>query len=279
MSAGLAGARQGVSAMVGACLFLHAAHALAAERFEVLGLSGRAVLLRENLPAGPQDLDACAYPGLDPSRHVGAQVHVLALAGDAAPGRVFRPDLSREPLPLLVPRRSGSACTTPAEAERSWLAIVQRARLAGVEPSARPPAARVLGRSVPAAACQLQSQPGRGAAAGCRQWAGIRIEREALTVAWSVTGVPVAPDMERCARVGTATSVAIRVSGGEFGTPGAPAPGGFVTFSHCRAYDVQPLRYQRFERWGVLLGGFDVHGLDDREAVPFLLVIPPRERE
>ena len=57
MSAGLAGARQGVSAMVGACLFLHAAHALAAERFEVLGLSGRAVLLRENLPAGPQDLD------------------------------------------------------------------------------------------------------------------------------------------------------------------------------------------------------------------------------
>jgi hypothetical protein len=243
-------------------------------QFEVLGASNEWVVIRENIPALPADTAACTYPGLDPSKYVGVRVHFVRLTPEARFGRLFTPELPADSPVLYTPRRGAGACTSRADADRQWSAIVGRAKTSGVHLSEKGPVPVVLGAAVPAKACALlggsvtQSTP-------CRRVFKHRMRDGGIEIGVVLTAIPEAPDKKSCQFVGHRLGAAIQVAGLDFGTmESGVAPGGFATHYDCRNQEFEPLRLYVLGAMAVLIGGFRGASIADRDAYPFILTFP-----
>ncbi len=265
--------------LVAAALAVAAGGAHAAERvappasaFEVLGASQAWVALRENVVVGASDTDVCRYPGLDPSVYKGSIVHFVALSPSAISGKMFAPDLGAAPAPYLTPGTPQGGCTSLSEAQDRWRAIVARAKEIDIPIGENSRAPIPLGQPVTEEECELAARRGRARvcdAAFIQTLAGQRFR-----IALSIRSAPEAPDKARCQFIGYRIGVAVQITGGAFGSVGAPAPGGFVTHYDWRSQHVEPMKLYAFDRLAVLLVCFSSTNIADRTSTPSLVVFP-----
>jgi hypothetical protein len=245
-------------------------------QFELLGATTDWVIVRENIPATSADTAACAYPRLDPSEHVGVTVRFLPLPPPAQRGRLMPVEAGDTPMPLYSPSRRGSPCTTAAEAQQRWAAIVARAARVGIELRADPLVPIVLGAPVPATACVLLRR-GTARPAQCSAVYTRQIDGQRFRIAVSLAAVPEAPDGAACQYAGHRFSAALQVDGLDFGAAGSEvAPGGLADHYDCRGQQFEPLRLYAGGGVAVLLGGFRGTNIADRATYPFVIVFPTR---
>ncbi len=256
--------------------FLHPAVASAAvHQHEALAVSTDWIVIRENIPVSSTDTAACRYPGLDPSEYVGVKIHFIRLSAEAKRGRLVVLPAPDSSYVLYEPKSSGESCTPAADAEQRWRAIAVRAKDLGIELSAKPPVALVLGAPVPAKNCLLIGGT-TGAGLPCRRTFKQLLRQVPIQIGVSLLAVPEAPDERTCQFVGQRLVAVMQISGLNFGAMGAVAPGGVLDHYDCRGQQFQPLRLYDLDRFAVILGGFAGANVADRAEHPFLLIFPTR---
>ena len=236
-------------------------------QFELLGASGEWLAIRENIPATAADTAACRYPGIDPSEFVGVKVHFVRISAEMKRGILTPLAASADSSVWYEAGRSGEGCTTPPEAEKHWHEIAAYAKRLGMDLSPKPPAAVVLGATVPAKACVVTAAaPG----APCRQIFRPSAHGRAIQVVVSLSAVSQAPDERTCQFVGHRFGVALEITGGN------AAAGGFADHYDCRAQQFDPLRLYELEGAVVVIGAFRGANIADRDEYPFVVILPQR---
>ena len=264
-----------VPALCAACWLAAAVAHAATFQFEVLGASGDWVVIRENLPASATDTDACRYPGLEPSDHVGVTVHFVRLSPEAKRGRLLPLATPDSSVMVYERRRTGGSCTSAAEAEQRWREIAGRAKSLEIELSAKAPVPMVLGTSVPAKSCVLIGGTAT-AAPPCRQVFRQRLHGAPIQIAVSLTAVPEAPGERVCQFVGHRLVAVLQVAGFDFGAIGSVAPGGVAEHYDCRSQRFEPLRLYDLGHVALVIGGFAGTNIANRTEQPFLVAFPTR---
>lgn len=265
-----------LSAMVAALLIAPAVECAAVFQFEILGVSDNWIMIRENIPVSEADTAACSYPGLDPSRYVGATVHFFALSAEAKRGVLVPLEKPESSVALYATTRHGEGCTSASDAERRWRELTDHAKTLGIEVPTTSPAAVVLGEPVPAKACVLLGNTPIDKPP-CRREFKHLLKKGAIQIVVSLTAVPGAPDERVCQFVGHRFGVAIQVAGLDFGKQGSGvAPGGFANHYDCRSQQFDPLRLYVLDGTAVLLGGFSGTNIADRNEFPFVMIFPTR---
>lgn len=266
----------GCSALFAAFLLAPAVALGAVFQFEALGASGDWVVIRENIPSAEVDAYACSYPGVDPSGHVGVKVHFVQLSAKAKSGRLTPLDSLKDTIMVHTPTRKGDTCTSAVEAQQRWNKIGARAKELGIDLPTSPPKPVMLGTAVPAKACDLAG--GATLKPPCHRVFQRSINGNAVSIAVLLTAAPEAPDLRVCQFFGHRLSVAIQVSGFDFGIfeKSDHAPGGFMSHYDCRSQQFDALRFYQLKDFVVLLGSFRGTNIADRDEHPFLVIFPSR---
>jgi hypothetical protein len=245
-------------------------------QFEFLAASSDWVVVRENIPASVEDTAACSYPGLDPSRYVGATVHFFPVSADAKRGWLMPLEKPTGSMPLFAHGRLSEGCTSTADAERQWGDIVAHAKKLGIEIPSTLPAAAILGEAVPANACVLLGSAPIDKPP-CRREFSRLLKMGAIRIAVSLRSIPEAPNERFCQFVGHRFGAAIQVAGFDFGKTGSGvAPGGFANHYECRSQQFDPLRLYVLDGRVALIASFSGTNIADRTEYPFVMLFPTK---